>query len=162
MEKQRTTRWLPSSLSEAPGFVLLLVFLPIVVPWMVLRLLFGLCLHVVIWITWSTRDRRVLFVYSDSPNWKEYIEQRILPRLPANTVIMNWSERKKWSQLSLPVHAFHYFCGDVNCNPAAVVFRPFRVAKTFRLWQPFRDYKHGKADPLVKVEREMFDYIETK
>ena len=115
-----------------------------------------------IWITWSTRDRRVLFVYSNSPNWKEYIEQRILPRLPANTVIMNWSERKKWSQLSLPVRAFHYFCGDVNCNPAAVVFRPFRVAKTFRLWQPFRDYKHGKAEPLVKVEREMFDYIETK
>ncbi len=162
MERQRTTRWLPSSLSEVPGLVLLLIFLPLIVPWIVLRLLFGLCLHMVIWVTWSPRGRRVLFVYSNSPNWQEYIEQRILPRLPANTVIMNWSERKKWNQLSLPVRAFHYFCGDVNCNPAAVVFRPFRMAKTFRLWQPFRDYKHGKADPLVKVEREMFDYIESK
>ncbi|HSL02621.1 MAG TPA: hypothetical protein VK901_03665, partial [Nitrospiraceae bacterium] len=138
------------------GFVLLLIFLPFIVIWMVLRLLFGVCFDVVIWIAWSTRGRRVPFVYSNSPNWQEYIEQRILPRLPANTVIMNWSERKKWSQLSLPVRTFHYFCGDVNCNPAAVVFCPFR------LWQPFRDYKHGKVEPLVKVEREMFDYIETK
>jgi hypothetical protein len=141
MEQQRMTRWLPSSLRDVPGLILLLVFFPLIVPWMVL------------WL---------LFVYSNSPNWQEYIEQRILPRLPANTVIMNWSERKKWSQLSLPVRAFHYFCGDVNCNPAAVVFRPFRMAKTFRLWQSFRDYKHGKAEPLVKVEREMFDYIESK
>lgn len=157
-----TTRWLPSSPKDVPGFILLLVFLPLVVPLVVLWLWFGLFLHVAIWLAWYTRGRSVLFVYSNSPNWQEYIEQRILPRFPVNAIIMNWSDRKKWNKLSLPVQAFYYFCGDVNCNPAAVVFRPFRVAKTFRFWQPLRDYKHGKTEPLAKVEQKMFDYIELK
>jgi hypothetical protein len=113
MKRQRTIRWRSDSLSEVPGLILLLVFLPLIVPldrvaadvWFMLAC--GTLGDLV------TAPPQVLFVYSNSPNWQEYIEQQILPRLPANTAIMNWSERKKWSRLSLPVLAVHYFCGDV-------------------------------------------------
>jgi hypothetical protein len=157
---------MPHTLKEILVFILVFPFLILLFPLVILlvafRLLMGFFLYLAIWLTWSTRGRRVLFVYSNSPNWQEYIERRILPRLPQNTIIMNWSERRKWSKLSLPVHAFHYFCGGVNCSPAAVIFRPFHMARTFRFWQPFKDYKHGKPDPLARLERQMFDYIELK
>lgn len=146
--------------------IILVVLLPVIVPLAiisgVLKTLYGLILHIAIWLLWSTRGRRVVYVYSNSPNWQDYIEHQILPKLPENTIVLNWSERRTWRQLSLAVRAHHFYCGDVHHNPAAVVFHPFRLGRAFRFWQPFRDYKHGKPEPLQKAEREMFQYIYKK
>jgi len=34
--------------------------------------------------------------------------------------------------------------------------RPFRRARVFRFYEAFRDYRHGKAEPLEKLEAELF------
>lgn len=101
-------------------------------------------LYLVVWSWWIGRaPRRVLFVYSDSPNWKGHIEQRVLPRLPQNAVVLNWSRRTQWPRFSLAVLLFRAFSGDREFNPIALVFARFRFVERFRFWQPFRDAKHG-------------------
>ena len=34
----------------------------------------------------------------------------------------------------------------------ALVFRPFRFARSFRFYEPFKDYKHGNSEALTKME----------
>jgi hypothetical protein len=101
----------------------------------------------------------VLFVYSNSPVWHQYIEKNILPRLPPNTMILNWSERRDWGRVSLAYAAFRVFGGSREFNPLAVVVRPLRWAKCFRFWKPFRDFKHGNPETLLRMERDLFDQL---
>ena len=51
------------------------------------------------------------------------------------------------------------FGGWREFNPLAVVFRPFRRTRTFRFWQPFRDFKHGHPEALHRMESEFFGLI---
>ena len=112
-------------------------------------------LHVVIWTWWCLRGRDILFVYSDSPVWHDYIEQRILPQLGSRAVVLNWSQRKRW-RVSVARLAFHHFAGYRHFNPLAVVFRPFHRSRTLRFWQAFQDFKHGHPAALHQMERELF------
>jgi hypothetical protein len=117
------------------------------------RLLQAAALYALVWLWWIGRDStRTLFVYSDSPNWKEHIEASILPKLPANTVVLNWSNRARWKTLSLPVMLFRCFAGDREFNPIGLVFRRFRLVQRYRFWQPFRDAKHGRVEALQILE----------
>ncbi len=108
------------------------------------------------WIGWARR--RVLFVYSDSPNWKEYVEARILPSLPANSVVLNWSRRASWSRVSLSVILFDGFAGEREFNPIGLVFERFHVVGRYRFWQPFRDAKHGHPVPLQVMEQQFLQH----
>lgn len=141
------------------------VFIPLVplfvIPlflWLVFFVLSTVCLHAVIWSWWCLRGRDVLFVFSDSPVWHDYIERRILPVLGERAVAINWSHRKQWRP-SLARMAFYHFGGWHAFNPMAVVFRPFRRTRTFRFLKPFRDFKHGRPEALQKMEREFFCFI---
>jgi hypothetical protein len=116
------------------------------------------CLHIAIWGWWCVRGRDILFVYSHSPVWQDYIERHVLPRLGRRAVVLNWSQRTRW-RLSLARLAFHHFGGSREFNPLAVVFRPFRRTRTFRFWQPFRDFKHGRPEALHRLESEFFGLI---
>jgi len=116
------------------------------------------CMHVVVWTWWCLRGRDILFVYSDSPIWRDYVEQNILPYLGDRAVVLNWSQRKQW-RLSVARLAFHHFGGYRQFNPLAVVFRPFRRTRTFRFWEPFRDFKHGRPAALHTMELEFFSLI---
>ena len=141
------------------GTLILLVLSPVLIPLVVILvvayLLKKMLLHVLAWLVWNTRGIRVLYVYSNSLHWQEYIEENILPRLPERSIVLNWSERKRW-QFSLSTLVFWHFGGDRDFNPMAIVFRPFRPAKVFRFFEPFRDFKHGKPDALHKMEAEFF------
>ena len=131
---------------------LLIVLVPLI---LAAHLLLTVLLHVLAWLVWNSRGIELLFVYSNSPRWQEYIEQNILPRLPSRAIVLNWSERKKW-RFSLATLAFRHFGGYREFNPMALVFRPFRWVKTFRFFKPFNDFKHGKPDALHKMESEFF------
>ena len=116
------------------------------------------CLHIAIWMWWCLRGRDILFVYSDSPIWREYIDQSILPHIGERAVVLNWSERKR-RRVSLARLAFHHFGGYRQFNQLAVVFKPIRRTRKFRFWQPFRDFKHGHAEALHHMEAEFFALI---
>jgi hypothetical protein len=118
----------------------------------------SISLRIVIWFWWCLRGRDILFVYSDSPIWHDYIEQKILPHLGDRAVVLNWSERKRW-RFSLARLVFHHFGGRRQFNPLGVVFRPFGRTYKFRFWKPFQDFKHGKPEALHKMEAEFFNLI---
>lgn len=136
--------------------------LPLLVAFLLVALLlflvWSLFLHLAIWNWWCARGRDVLFVYSDSPVWQDYIENNMLPHLRRRAVVLNWSQRRRW-RLSLAVLAFSHFGGGQEFNPLAVVFRPFRFSRTFRFYRPFREFKHGKPEALLTVQRDFFDAL---
>src|SRR5512138_945799 len=102
------------------------------------RLFQVVVLYALVWTWWIGRaPRRALFVYSDSPNWKEYVEANILPKLPVNSVILNWSHRASWPKIDLSVLLFRSFAGDREFNPIGLVFERFDVVERYRFWQPF-------------------------
>ena len=137
-------------------FLFLIIFLPIVLLYLLLYLLWGILLYLAIWLTW--RGRSVLFVYSNSPVWKDYIENEILPRIQNQSIILNWSERKTW-KTSLSVLAFQYFGKDRNFNPIAIVFRPFHLVKTYRFYEAFKDFKHGRPRKVEEIKRALFETL---
>ena len=150
----------PNRLTVSTKIVLILfliVFLPIIIVGALLYSLWGIILYATIWLTW--RQRFVLFVYSDSPVWKDYLGANVLPKLENRAVILNWSERKAWKN-SLAVLVFRYFSGYRSFNPLALVFRPFRSVKAYRYFEAFKDFKHGKPDSVEKVTRELLNDVE--
>jgi hypothetical protein len=157
MNHQRTKKWRP--LPDKIGLLLFLVFMPLILVAIALFLLFGVFLHLAVWCCWCVSGRYVLFVYSDSPIWHDYVEEHILPRLGERAVVLNWSERSRWKR-TLAVVVFRYFGGYREYNPLAVVFRPLRIARRFRFYEPFREFKHGKTEAVAKMESELYDLVD--
>jgi hypothetical protein len=154
---QAIPRWLLTIIAIA----LLVIAAPFLLSVVVAYAAWTCFLYLAVWAWWIGRaPRRVLFVYSESPNWKEHIEQQILPRLPHNAVVLNWSRRKQWPRFSLAVLLFRAFAGDQEFNPIALVFTRFGFVERFRFWQPFRDAKHGKDEPLKMLQAALFERLE--
>src|SRR5215210_5732019 len=112
------------------------------------------------WLRYASKGRFILFVYSNSPNWKDYIESNILPRIESHAVTLNWSERKSWDE-AYPFEAkiLRRWAGDSEFNPVAIVFPPVGKVKVIRFWQAFRDYKHGKEQSLKRAQEELFKVV---
>ena len=90
---------------------------------------------------------------------QSYIEGNILPRLPHGSVVLNWSERRRWRWWSLSAAVFHFFGGSREFNPLAIVVRPLRWVRVFRFWRAFRDAKHGNRNALYPLETQFFSYL---
>lgn len=140
------------------GPIVLLALSPLLVPLIVLIAIFHFLLrgylYLAIWLFWCTRGKYILLTYSRSPHWQSHIEQELLPRLPAGTVVLNWSERKLWSRWSLAASAFHHFLGDREHTPSAIIFQPLQRALIFRFHEAFLEAKHGDSAKLNKLESE--------
>ncbi len=133
---------------------LVIILSPILVIAALLYFLWGIILYAAIWLT--GKKEFVVFVYSDSPIWKEYIEREILPHIQDRAIILNWSERRIWEN-SLAVLAFRYFGGYRNFNPIGMVFRPFHLVKTYRFFEAFQEFKHGAPRKVEKMKMEFFE-----
>ena len=119
------------------------------------------------WLRFSFRRRHapegrfILFVYSDSPHWKDYVESEILPRVARHAVVLNWSERRKWEAgQTLEAKVFRHWAGTREFNPIAIIFPPSGRVRVIRFWRAFRDYKHGKRRPLERAREELFAAVE--
>jgi hypothetical protein len=97
----------------------------------------------------------VLLVFSDSPIWHDYMTTQVVPLVHNRAVILNWSERHKWSKWSFSVHVFRSFDGTNEFNPMVAVFRPFRRARLFRFWSAFKDWKRGDTEPVARLREEL-------
>ena len=138
--------------------IVVLIFLPLILIVGMIYYVCGFLLLIAIWINWGLQGRYILFVYSNSPIWSNYIEKEIIPHIQDKAMILNWSERKQW-KVSLAVLAFNYFGGRRNFNPLAIVFKPLRLNKVFRFYEAFKEYKHGKTEALEKIKSEFFAEI---
>lgn len=145
-----------SPASKALLTCLVIILSPLLILAVFVYLLWGAILYLAIWLTF--RKQFAVFVYSDSPTWKDYIEGDILPYLGERAVVLNWSERRKW-KISLPVLAFRTFGGYRNFNPIGIVIRPFRFAKTYRFFEAFQAFKHGDISKVDKIKTDLFDIL---
>ena len=139
-------------------YVLLIFCVPLIIIIVVFRVVYVVLLHLIIWLVWCTRGINVVLVTSDSPTWHDYIDTNILPKLPATTIVLNWSQRRHWSGFSLKVLGL--VGGDREFNPMVIVFRPFRWTKTFRFYKAFLDHKHGKPRSLDVMQTALFQFLE--
>ena len=110
--------------------------------------------------TWGKAGKLAVLVYSDSPNWKDYIETQILPRVASRVVTLNWSRRAEWrTNPPLEAQVFRHWAGSRAFNPIAIVVPARGRVRTIRFWQAFRDYKQGKTDNLQKQQQLLFESI---
>jgi hypothetical protein len=105
---------------------------------------------------WGIHGKRLLLVYSNSPNWQAYIEEHWLPKLDSIAVVLNWSERSTWAERH-PFEAaiFRAWAGDQEFNPLAIIIPADGAVRVIRFWRAFRDYKHGKDRTLRAAEAEL-------
>ncbi len=138
---------------------IIVLLLPVLVPLIVLALTFWLLhrvtLYLLVWTLWLPKGKNMLFVYSDSPIWKEYMTQQVLPLVEERAVVLNWSERTTWRRWSLAVRVLRSFGGEREFNPMVIMFRPLRRARIFRFWSAFRDWKHGKPEPAEQLRNDL-------
>jgi len=150
-DRKKFPRWI--------GIPLLALFLPIVLLFLIVYVVFGLFLHLAVWLTWLPRGKSILIVTSDSPVWSEYMAARIVGVLQHKAFVLDWSERSRWPKPpSLQIMLFHYFGRGREFNPLVVVFRPLHLARVFRFWKPFKDYKHGRPDALERLTEQALQY----
>ena len=94
-----------------------LLLVPIVLPLMLIFVLWWITCDAIFRVRfrlqYGLRGKCILFVYSDSPHWKQYIEANILPRIEHCSVILNWSQRETWyKKRPWEVSAFHHWAGE--------------------------------------------------
>lgn len=140
--------------------VLIVALLPLILPLalfaVAIHLLYRALLYLLVWALWLPKGKDILFVYSDSPIWHEYIATQILPLLQERAIVLNWSERKKWSRWSLGVAVFHHFGDAGDFNPLVALFQPLRSARLFRFWSAFKDWKRGYKEPVERLRQVLF------
>lgn len=106
------------------------------------------------------QGRRLLFVYSNSPVWQEYLEVNWLPRLADVAVVLNWSERRRWrSEHPFEERVFRRWAGRREFNPIAIAFLPDGQVEVIRFWKAFRDFKHGKPGALRAAESRLHEVV---
>jgi hypothetical protein len=139
--------------------ILIIALLPLVLPLALFaianHLVYRALLYLLVWALWLPKGKDILFVYSDSPIWHEYMATQVLPLVQERSVVLNWSERKQWSRWSLGVAVFHHFGGAGDFNPLVVLFQPLRVARVFRFWSAFKDWKRGYEEPVERLRQEL-------
>jgi hypothetical protein len=155
MTRQKTT--IAQKIGNA--FLVLLV-LPIALPLALISLTFWLVhrvtLYGLVWVLWLPKGKDILFVSSDSPIWQDYMATQVLPQIQERAIILNWSERNKWSPLSFRAHVFRSFGGGREFNPLVICFSPFRRARIYCFWPAFRDWKRGYKEPVERLSQELF------
>ena len=162
-------------LKEIFFVTLFIILIPLILVLLIIYgigyLMYSLWLGLLVKLRWYPQGKNVLFVYSNSPNWKEYIENNILNRISDEAVIINWSERNEWNWKSrcLELKIFKHWTRVTRYshkgkkkwdgrefNPVAITFAPWWKAKVFRFWKAFKNYKHGKDQKLKELESKLF------
>lgn len=147
-------------LGEAVPIVLLL---PLVVPLaligFILFLANRLVLNGLVRLWWLPRRKDILLIYSDSPIWLDYMTGEILP-LVDRAIVLNWSQRRKWSRWSLAVRLFRSYAGGRDFNPMVILFRPLQRAKLFRFLPALEERKHGNHAPVEQLRQNLIHCLQ--
>ncbi len=150
-----------SNLMRILALPLVILILVVLFPIGLVYLLFDLYLRFRFWLMAAGQGKFIIFIYSDSPNWKSYLESSLFPKIQPDAVILNWSERRKWKR-SWIVRAFHHWGGNKDFNPLAIVFLGITSVKTIRFHKAFLDRKHGSEDTLQEAEEKLLELVSQK
>lgn len=105
-------------------------------------------------VVWPS-GKFVLLAYTESQLWAPYIEKELLPQIAEHCVVVNRS-REDWKrQFRAERGALSFWGGMYSYNPIAVVLRPWGRVRLFRLYEPFRELKHGQASSLELTVRDL-------
>lgn len=144
-------------------FALIVLLLPIILPLalagLVLHLLNKGIVYLLVWVWWLPKGKDVLYVSSDSPIWKEYMETEVFPLVAERAIVLSWSERSKWPKWSFAVRVFRTFRRARDFNPMVVLFRPFRSARVFRFLPAFQKWKHGDRASVEQLRRDLMQAL---
>jgi hypothetical protein len=148
-----------STMRRVLRFTLIVLLLPVILPLatlgLVLHVLNKAVVYLLVWLWWWPRGKDVLYVSSDSPIWKEYMEVEIFPLVAERAVVLSWSARNKWPKWSFAVRVFHTFGGRRDFNPMVVLFRPFRRTRVFRFLPAFQERKHGNNASIEQLRGDL-------
>jgi hypothetical protein len=139
--------------------LLLPIILPLLILGLVLHLLNKVVVYLLVWVCWLPRGIDVLYISSDSPIWKEYMEAEIFPLVAERAVVLSWSARSKWPKWSFTVRVFRTFGRGHDFNPMLVLFRPFRRARVFRFLPAFQERKHGNDAVIEQLRRDLMQAL---
>ena len=144
------------------AFIVLLLplILPLAIVGLVLHFLNKVVVYLLVWLCWLPKGKDVLYVSSDSPIWKEYMETEVLPLVAERAIVLSWSARSKWSNWSFAVRVFRTFGRGRDFNPMVVLFRPFRSARIFRFLPAFQERKHGNSTSVEQLRRDLMQALE--
>ena len=135
--------------------LLLPLILPLAVIGLALYALNKAVVYLLVWWWWWPRGKDVLYVSSDSPIWKEYMEAEIFPLVAERAVVVSWSARSNWPEWSFAVRVFHTFGGRRDFTPMVVLFRPFRRTRVFRFSPAFQQRKQGDNASIEQLRHEL-------
>jgi hypothetical protein len=140
--------------------LLLPIILPLAVVGLVLSFLNKVVVYLLVWVWWLPRGKDVLYVSSDSPIWKDYMETEVLPLVAQRAIVLSWSARSKWPRWSFAVRVFRTFGRGRNFNPMVVFFRPFRRARIFRFLPAFQEQKQGNSASIEQLHRDLMQALQ--
>ena len=148
---------------KVAAFVIIVLLLPVILPVAIVVIIFHvlntLFVYLTVWLWWLPTGKDVLYVSSDSPIWKEYMEAEILPLVAPRAKVLDWSARSKWPKRSFAVRVFHTFGGRHDFNPMVLLFRPFRRAIIFRFLPAFQEHKHGNSESVEQLRRDLMQAL---
>ena len=76
-------------------FLLLPIILPLAIVGVILNFLNKAVVYLLVWVWWLPKGKDVLYVSSDSPIWKEYMETEVFPLVAKRAIVLSWSARSK-------------------------------------------------------------------
>jgi len=135
--------------------LLLPIILPLAIVGLGLHFLNKVVVYLLVWVWWLPGGKDVLYVSSDSPIWKEYMEIEIFPLVAERAVVLSWSARSKWPKWSFAVRVFRTFGRGRDFNPMIALFRPFRCARIFRFLPAFQERKHGNNASVERLRNDL-------
>ena len=151
-EPKSVTRKVAERLLLLPLFVLVS---PLMLLGLILWALNRAVIYLIVWLWWLPNGKNILYVSSDSPIWREYMETEILPLVASRAVALNWSERAAWRNWSFAIRVFRTFGRGRDFNPMVIVFAPFRRAQVFRFYPALTKWKHGDSTVLDQLRADL-------
>jgi hypothetical protein len=157
--KHTTNRKLRRKLRNLPLAVFLFLLSPVLILGAAVNSAYRWVLRLLFSLKWHSYHKFVVFVYSDNPHWKEYIESKILPEIAPHSVTLNRSRPEQWRHRRLETLIWTHWGGRVEYSPVAIVFPPHQPPCVFRFWTPFKALHYGKEAPLIAARAELLDRV---
>jgi len=146
-----------SPLVVLAGLIALAFFAVVFVCWFIS----SAALAAVVTILWIPRKIRYLIIYSDSPQWKSYFEEEVIPSFVRNAKVINLSRDgggSKWWHLDWVV--YRHCAGYRNRFPIVIRLSPIGTWRAVRFYDAFIQAKKGKTQnlELAKATLNLWSY----